>query len=1072
VSLSRTRGRPRRAARVLAHGVAIDAYKQRPFARSLVLLEYLTDQLGGRYGDLLRRLSESAIEGGGFVDALLSRAGRIVSDAKLRQYDANIRRHEARVGGGRPDFRLTYFQWLAALLTEMTLDLLKSGEGPLLRALEVKRQSFAPFLSPYKPEDLRKLACFMATGSGKTLLLHVNLLQFLDYRLFAPDNILLLTPNEALSSQHRTELALSGLGDLGVRIVEITKFYVDDKGARRPKKGVSEPVSRYEGPNLLLVDEGHKGGTSSADSKGEREWRAIREALAAGNTPESRGFVFEYSATFAQMAAGDAQLYDEYAKCAVVDFGYARFHGDGFGKDFRILNAPARDGSDLTLGAGLLSFYRQVRETTANPTMLAEYRLASPLWVALGRSVTAENSDVAELLGFLDHAARDTVWLAKQFDRVRRDVAAMQSALEGDPLDFGALKDTDGHALATDAQIQLFGGAGRLRLHLLSDNEIGLRSTGAADDRYCGVVRVGEAKKFVEQVRKGGKLDVGEDDKLAGSLFARIEANDNLRFLVGAKMFVEGWSSWRVSAMALMNVGRGAGSEIVQMFGRGVRLRGKGMSLKRAGATAPETVRLLETLNVFGVRADYLQKFVETLRHEGVARAVHFWPLREHAPPVDVLGLLTLTGDDVAFDGVVLPDPTRDAARLTLEGGLTLTTGIGVAAALGVASRQDYKVAGWLDAAALYDAALEWRRRNPVARIALSPSLAVALGEGSVVQAQSGELSGDDAAVIHRRASLAAECVARALDNALNRSRREFYSARMQAAPLKVADNPNFPRYDVDGESMLAVRIEAETREDIVAELRSRVEECQRGGILGAESAAKLLALLDESVGVGDVSARVQELLKLATVESADEGSTPLPRMYFDRHLYAPLFVDQPFVERNGQLALFGNAESGARMSPSALVESEARFVFDLREFWNAHAEDTKWQGHEIYLLRNQARTGLGFFTGAGFYPDFLLWLKRGERQALCFVEPKGLGRAWPQEKIDLLASIASHSPPDLPLRGFTVTPTPLAEILALQPSLDEASLAAMHILPQSESNAPCGYIASLLLELRDALPP
>lgn len=255
-----------------------------------------------------------------------------------------------------------------------------------------------------------------------------------------------------------------------------------------------------------------------------------------------------------------------------------------------------------------------------------------------------------------------------------------------------------------------------------------------------------------------------------------------------------------------------------------------------------------------------------------------------------------------------------------------------------------------------------------------------------------------------------------------------------------------------------------------MAELRKRVDECQRGGILSAESAAKMLAVLDASVGVGDVSTRVQALLKLAAAETADDGNAPLPRLYFDRHLYAPLFVDQPFAERNGQLALFGRAESGVRMAPPALVESEARFVFDLREFWKTHAEETQWKNHEIFLLRNQARTGLGFFTGAGFYPDFLLWLKRGKRQVLCFVEPKGLGRAWPQAKIDLLASIAGHSPPDLPLRGFTVTPTPLAEILALQPGVNETALAAMHILLQSDSGGPSGYIDDLLAELQGAL--
>lgn len=1060
----KSRGRPR----TTAHGVSIDAYKQRPFTRSLVLVDFLVAQLGGRYAELLRRLSETAAEGGGFVEALLSRAGRTLADAKLRQFDANIRRHEARLAAHRPEFRLTYFQWLAALLTEMALDALKAGEPGLLRALEARRLEFAPFLSPYRAEDLRKLACFMATGSGKTLLLHLNLLQFLDHGLFEPDNILLLTPNEALSRQHREELAASGLHGLGVRVTEITKLYVDTAGGRRPKKGVSEPVSRFEGPNLLLVDEGHKGGTSAADAKGEKEFRAIREALAAGSTPENRGFVFEYSATFAQMAAGNHELYDEYAKCVVADFGYARFHGDGYGKDFRILNARARDGADLTLAAGLLSFYRQVCAASGHAALMADYRLAAPLWVALGKSVTATTgSDVAALLEFLDRAAHDTVWLAEQFTRVRRDVALTQGALEGDPLEFGTLKDADAGALAKDAQLKLFGGAGRLRLHLVSANEIGLRSTGAADDRYCAVVRVGDAAKFLKQVRDAGRLDVGEDDKLAGSLFARIESDEGLRFLIGAKMFVEGWSSWRVSAMALMNVGRGAGSEIVQMFGRGVRLRGKGMSLKRAGAAAPEAVRLLETLYVFGVRADYLQTFVETLRHEGVARAVHYWPLHEHLPPVESLGLLTLSGDDVAFDDIVLPDPAQDAARIVIEGGLSLTVGIAGAAAVGNAMPVAHAVSDWLDADALYGAALDWRRRNPAAQVIVTPALAQRLAEQSRVLAPAGALAGTDEASQLRRAALATECVTRALDQALNRSRRAFYASRMRPAPLRREGNANFPEFDVEGRRQLAVRIEAETREDLLKTFRDHIDEFRRGGILTPAVAEQMHALLGENAGLGDVSAKVQELLRHAANERADSGEAPLPRLYFDRHLYAPLFIEQPFADQNGQLALFGSAESGVRMTPPALVESEARFVFDLRAFWRAHHRSPEWVGCELYLLRNQARTGLGLFAGAGFYPDFLLWLKRGPRQVLSFVEPKGLGRAWPQPKMDLLRELPARSPAHLPLRGFMVTPTPITEIRALQAAASEESLAVAGVYLQDEERT---YIGRILGQLNGAL--
>src|SRR3546814_13072068 len=68
---------------------------------------------------------------------------------------------------------------------------------------------------------LNKIAFWNATGSGKTLLLHVNIRQYLHYfqagssgqmRDHFPDKIILLTPNEGLSRQHLEELYLSGFG--------------------------------------------------------------------------------------------------------------------------------------------------------------------------------------------------------------------------------------------------------------------------------------------------------------------------------------------------------------------------------------------------------------------------------------------------------------------------------------------------------------------------------------------------------------------------------------------------------------------------------------------------------------------------------------------------------------------------------------------------------------------------------------------------------------------------------------------------------------------------------------------
>ena len=73
-----------------------------------------------------------------------------------------------------------------------------------------------------------------------------------------------------------------------------------------------------------------------------------------------------------------------------------------------------------------------------------------------------------------------------------------------------------------------------------------------------------------------------------------------------------------------MHVGVGEGPEIIQMFGRGVRLRGWNMSLKRhreSGAELPPDsagLQELETLYIFGLRANYMQTFRDLLRAEGV----------------------------------------------------------------------------------------------------------------------------------------------------------------------------------------------------------------------------------------------------------------------------------------------------------------------------------------------------------------------------------------------------------------------------------------------------------------------
>ena len=151
-----------------------------------------------------------------------------------------------------------------------------------------------------------------------------------------------------------------------------------------------------------------------------------------------------------------------------------------------------------------------------------------------------------------------------------------------------------------------------------ADGELGLKASGA--ENYFGLIYIGDTSTFKKLVEEDDSGMMLEEDAIASSLFDDInEPDTNINVLIGAKKFMEGWNSWRVSNMGLLNIGRSEGSEIIQLFGRGVRLRGKDFSLKRSVVldlppgrtddTHPGHVGLLETLNIFAVRANYMSQF-------------------------------------------------------------------------------------------------------------------------------------------------------------------------------------------------------------------------------------------------------------------------------------------------------------------------------------------------------------------------------------------------------------------------------------------------------------------------------
>jgi len=995
---------------------------------------------------------------------LLARGSKVkIPEEDLARYDENIHAHLSRINRYRPEpITLRYFQHLAALYTEIFLDRLFNHPKQLLadlNAFVAKRNTQKlpgePSDEPFTEEDLAKLAYWMATGSGKTLIMHLNYYQFRHYNREPLDNILLITPNEGLSEQHLRELALSGIParrfDLNqssllrlpneVQVLEITKLVEQKRGG-----GVSVPVEAFEGRNLIFVDEGHKG------SSGE-VWRGYRDAL--GKT----GFTFEYSATFGQAlsAAGDDELTKEYGKAIIFDYSYRYFYSDGFGKDFRILNLRDEDRPEHTetlLLGNLLSFYEQLRLYEEHQDELHPYNLEKPLWVFVGSTVNAvytrqgqRRSDVLTVARFLHHVLSDRSWAVDTIRKLLRGRSGLRSPDGADVFlgRFKYLKEVEAGAAALYDGIltRVFHAPASGGLHLAdirgSQGEIGLKAAGAGD--YFGLIYIGDTSAFKRLVEAQAPEITLEEESVGGSLFTDINRPDSrIHVLIGAKKFMEGWNSWRVSNMGLLNIGRQEGSQIIQLFGRGVRLKGREMSLKRSAALGgphPKHINLLETLNIFAVRADYMAQFRDYLEREGV-----------ETEPVIELPLFTWINEPALKKELVIPR-TPEGRDFVTEQRLTLASDENIrvrvdmsvklqamsSTALGlhevqVRAGEERRIpAGGLefvDWERVYLDLLDYKMRRGWRNLIIRPETPRQL-MGQIAYT----LIADES-VVHPRTFAERDLLQQAVSNILRKYMDTFYRRRrerwetqaMEYRPLD-EDDPNLAfNRDRVGESKAAYIVKVKRSDNELVEA-------------------------------------VRKLLKEAERLYRQEDKE-LPRIHFDRHLYLPLLVQES--EKLDTI-------------PPALNKSEAQFVRDLKAFWEEEKEKSM-VGKEVYVLRNLTRgKGVGFFENSGFYPDFILWVLDTStgHQRIIFLEPHGMlhakayirdEKARLHERLpEIEREVAQRSGrKDIALDAFIVSATPYDE---LYPHYDDGAwdrekFAEKHILFQERSEN-YDYIERLL---------
>ena len=616
------------------------------FNEKLVLNSYIFSLLGVKNLEELSKSFKDEVRNEGvdeegvslFYYALVS---RLFDDAKLDkvkllEYDSNIVRHTKRL---KQPIKWKYFQYITLLFVEIYLDMYTSSQETLLNNLNAYLEEFNAKLpkkekiKPFELQNLNKLSFWNATGSGKTLLMHINMMQFQHYNKQQINKTILITPNAGLSLQHLKEFELNGINAQmfsleskglfaknSVEVLEISKL-------KEQKGETTFAVDSFGDDNVVFIDEGHRG------AKGE-EWKSNRDALSA------QGFTFEYSATFGQ-AIGSAtakkreELTQEYSKSILFDYSYKYFKSDGFGKDYTILNLKEEPNEALKynyLVGSLLSFYQQKKIFIDNPHKLKVYNIENPLMIFVGGKVTKtlskeEGSDITNVLKFLEKFVHQKELTKNTIEKVLQYSSGIstQSGVDIFSGKFAYLSylNLNVSDMYDDMMGMLFNSShGVLHLQELkgSDGEIGLK-IGESD--YFGVINIGDTAKFMK-LCNSLKLNVSSSD-FNKSLFANInDKKSKINILIGSRKFTEGWSSWRVSTMGLLNMGKSEGSQVIQLFGRGVRLKGKDMSLKRStsyGKDLEAKYLSCERLNIFGLQANYMDEFRKYLENEGVDNA-------------------------------------------------------------------------------------------------------------------------------------------------------------------------------------------------------------------------------------------------------------------------------------------------------------------------------------------------------------------------------------------------------------------------------------------------------------------
>lgn len=485
---------------------------------------------------------------------------------------------------------------------------------------------------------INRMSFWMATGSGKTLII-VKLIELLGNliksNVIPKNEILFLTYREDLIEQFKKHIDEfnNSSNSLYINLYNL-KDYEKVKRESKLKYGNEIDVFYYRsdlisdeqkdkiidfrnydnyGKWYILLDEAHKG--DKEDSK-----RQIYYSILSRN-----GFLFNFSATFTDPI--------DFATC-VYNFNLEKFIQQGYGKHIYISQSNVNelgDKNEFTEKQKQIIILKiLLLHTLIRKSRPVDY-YHNPLILTLVNSVNTEDSDLFLFFKEVEKIATgqtDESLLSNAKEELKNDLQGKYE-FENEQVQLGHIIIDS--LTFNDILENVFNTKTNGNIEVLkipgNKQEIILKLT--TSEKPFALIKIGDISEWIKNKLSGYQIIEKFDNE---SVFRNINNDDtDINILMGSRSFYEGWDSNRPNIILYINIGKGTDAKkfVLQSIGRGVRIEPIPNKRKRLQflynnneidknvfEKIKDNIKFIETLFVFGTKAENLKEVILTLQEE------------------------------------------------------------------------------------------------------------------------------------------------------------------------------------------------------------------------------------------------------------------------------------------------------------------------------------------------------------------------------------------------------------------------------------------------------------------------